>query len=74
VRLLTLATLRLPDLFLYAHIVEMLAGDADDNRVPLVAISAIGGTAAGAQAGTPSAGNARAGCRISGRCVGRPGT
>ena len=27
-RLLTLAMLRLPDLFLYAHIVEVLAGDA----------------------------------------------
>ena len=31
-RLLTLATLRLPDLFLYAHIVEVLAGDRDRPR------------------------------------------
>lgn len=47
-RLLTLATLRLPDLFLYAHIVEVLAGDADEGRVPLVAVRALGETAAGA--------------------------
>jgi hypothetical protein len=46
-RLLTLATLRLPDLFLYAHIVEVLAGD-DDHPVPSVAVRAITTTAAGA--------------------------
>jgi hypothetical protein len=28
-RLLTLVTLRLPDVFLYAHIVEVLASDRD---------------------------------------------
>ena len=47
-RLLTLAMLRLPDLFLYAHIVEVLAGDGDHGRVPPVAVSAITATAAGA--------------------------
>jgi hypothetical protein len=46
-RLLTLATLRLPDLFLYAHIVEVLAGD-DDHPLPSVAVRAITTTAAGA--------------------------
>jgi hypothetical protein len=45
-RLLTLATLRLPDLFLYAHIVEVLADD--DHPVPSVAVRAITTTAAGA--------------------------
>ena len=47
-RLLTLATLRLPDLFLYAHIVEVLAGDPDYDRVPPVAVRAITTPAAGA--------------------------
>ena len=47
-RLLTLATLRLPDLFLYAHIVEVLAGDPDHDRVPPVAVCAITTAAAGA--------------------------
>ena len=47
-RLLTLATLRLPDLFLYAHIVEVLAGDTDHDRVPPVAVRAIIASAAGA--------------------------
>ncbi len=47
-RLLTLATLRLPDLFLYAHIVEVLAGDPDYDRVPPVAVRAITVPAAGA--------------------------
>jgi hypothetical protein len=47
-RLLTLATLRLPDLFLYVHIVEVLAGDPDCDRVPTVAIRAITSPAAGA--------------------------
>ena len=47
-RLLTLATLRLPDLFLYAHIVEVLAGDPDYDRVPPVAVRAIITPAAGA--------------------------
>jgi hypothetical protein len=47
-RLLTLATLRLPDLFLYAHIVEVLAGDPDYGRVPAVAVRAIITSAAGA--------------------------
>jgi hypothetical protein len=47
-RLLTLATLRLPDLFLYAHIVEVLAGDRDGDRLPPVAVRAIITTAAGA--------------------------
>jgi hypothetical protein len=47
-RLLTLATLRLPDLFLYAHIVEVLAGDGDRGRVPPVAVGAISATGAGA--------------------------
>ena len=40
-RLLTLATLRLPDLFLYAHIVEVLATEADQERIPAVAVEAI---------------------------------
>jgi hypothetical protein len=51
-RLLTLATLRLPDLFLYANIVEVLAGDGDgdgdDDSLPPVAVRAISTTAAGA--------------------------
>jgi hypothetical protein len=47
-RLLTLATLRLPDLFLYAHIVEVLAGDPDYDRVPPAAVRAISTPAAGA--------------------------
>ena len=47
-RLLTLATLRLPDLFLYAHIVEVLAGDDDHHPLPSVAVRAITTTAAGA--------------------------
>jgi hypothetical protein len=47
-RLLTLATLRLPDLFLYAHIVEVLAGDPETDRVPPVAVRAIITPAAGA--------------------------
>ena len=47
-RLLTLATLRLPDVFLYAHIVEVLAGDPDHDRVPPVAVRAIIASAAGA--------------------------
>jgi hypothetical protein len=47
-RLLTLATLRLPDLFLYANIVEVLAGDPDYDRVPPVAVRAIITPAAGA--------------------------
>jgi hypothetical protein len=47
-RLLTLATLRLPDLFLYAHIVEVLAGDPDYDPVPPVAVRAITTPAAGA--------------------------
>jgi hypothetical protein len=45
-RLLTLATLRLPDLFLYAHIVEVLASDRDP--LPPVAVRAITTPAAGA--------------------------
>ena len=45
-RLLTLATLRLPDLFLYSHIVEALASDRDP--LPPVAVRAITTTAAGA--------------------------
>jgi hypothetical protein len=45
-RLLTLATLRLPDLFLYAHIVEVLAGDRDP--APSVAVRAITTTSGGA--------------------------
>ena len=46
-RLLTLATLRLPDLFLYAHIVEVLVSDPD-RPVPPVAMRAITMPAAGA--------------------------
>jgi hypothetical protein len=45
-RLLTLATLRLPDLFLYANIVEVLAGDRD--HLPSVALHAITTPTAGA--------------------------
>ena len=47
-RLLTLATLRVPDVFLYAHIVEVLAGDPDHDRVPPVVVRAIIASAAGA--------------------------
>jgi hypothetical protein len=47
-RLLAQAMLRLPDLFLYAHVVEVLAGDTAEDRVPPIAVSAVGGTVAGA--------------------------
>ena len=47
-RLLTLATLRLPDSFLYAHLVEVLDEDADGDRLRACGRAGIGAPAAGA--------------------------
>jgi hypothetical protein len=47
-RLLTLATLRLPDLYLYAHLLEALDEDATVEPVPPIVTSQLGGIAAGA--------------------------
>jgi hypothetical protein len=47
-RLLTLASLRLPDLVLYAHLLERLADDPEVERVPPVVVGAVRGVAAGA--------------------------
>ena len=47
-RLLTLATLRLPDLYLYAHLLEALDEDATVEPVPPIVTSQLGEIAAGA--------------------------
>jgi hypothetical protein len=47
-RLLTLATLRLPDLFLYAHVTQAFCEDPDVDRVPMVVVDAVRVIAAGA--------------------------
>ncbi len=47
-RLLGLATLRLPDLFLYAHVAQAFSEDPDVDRVPLVVVDAVRVIAAGA--------------------------
>ena len=47
-RLLTLATLRLPDLYLYAHLLEALDEDATVEPVPPIVTSQLGELAAGA--------------------------
>jgi hypothetical protein len=47
-RLLTLASLRLPDLFLYSHLLEGFADDPEVERVPPVVVGAVRGIAAGA--------------------------
>jgi hypothetical protein len=47
-RLLTLASLRLPDLVLYAHLLEGFADDPEVERVPPVVVNAVCGVAAGA--------------------------
>jgi hypothetical protein len=47
-RLLTLAMLRLPDLYLYAHLLEALDEDATVEPVPPIVTSQLGGIAAGA--------------------------
>jgi hypothetical protein len=70
-RLLTLATLRLPDLFLYAHIVEVLASDRD--HLPPVAVNAITAPAAGALRLAHRALETHARRRLRGRRVGRSG-
>ena len=47
-RLLTLATLRLPDLFLYAHVAQAFCEDPEVDRVPMVVVDAVRVIAAGA--------------------------
>lgn len=47
-RLLTLATLRLPDLFLYAHVAQAFCEDPEVDRVPAVVVDAVRAIAAGA--------------------------
>ncbi|HTP20994.1 MAG TPA: hypothetical protein VMJ65_15425, partial [Solirubrobacteraceae bacterium] len=47
-RLLTLATLRLPDLFLYAHVTQAFCEDPEVDRVPMVVVDAVRVIAAGA--------------------------
>jgi hypothetical protein len=47
-RLLTLATLRLPDLFLCAHVAQAFREDPKVDRVPPVVVDAVRATAAGA--------------------------
>jgi hypothetical protein len=47
-RLLTLATLRLPDLFLYAHVAQAFGEDPEVERVPPVVVDAVRMIAAGA--------------------------
>ena len=47
-RLLTLASLRLPDLFLYAHLLEAFADDPEVERVPAVVVGAVRAVTAGA--------------------------
>jgi hypothetical protein len=47
-RLLTLATLRLPDLYLHAHLLEALDRDATIEPIPPLATSQLGETCAGA--------------------------
>jgi hypothetical protein len=47
-RLLTLATLRLPDLFLYAHVARAFGEDPEVDRVPTVVVDAVRVIAAGA--------------------------
>ena len=47
-RLLTLASLRLPDLVLYSHLLEGFADDPGVERVPPVVVGAVRGVAAGA--------------------------
>jgi hypothetical protein len=47
-RLLTLATLRLPDLFVYAHVAQAFGEDSEVDRVPPVVVDAVRVIAAGA--------------------------
>jgi len=47
-RLLTLATLRLPDLVLYAQLADVYGDETDAGRIPCVVISAVSDVAAGA--------------------------
>ena len=47
-RLLTLATLRLPDLFLYAHVLQVFDEDPDVEQVPPVVVRAVRTIASGA--------------------------
>jgi hypothetical protein len=47
-RLLTLATLRLPDLVLYAHVAQAFRGDPQVDRVPLAVVDGVRVIAAGA--------------------------
>jgi len=47
-RLLTLATLRLPDLVLYAHLAELYGDETDAGCVPRLVVSAVSDVAAGA--------------------------
>jgi hypothetical protein len=47
-RLLTLATLRLPDLFLYAHVAQAFVENPEVERVPPVVVDAVRMIAAGA--------------------------
>jgi hypothetical protein len=46
-RLLTLATLRLPDLFLYAHVLQAFDEDPDVEQVPPVIVGAVRTIASG---------------------------
>jgi hypothetical protein len=47
-RLLTLATLRLPDLFLYSHVAQAFGEDPEVDRVPPAVVDAVRMIAAGA--------------------------
>lgn len=47
-RLLTLATLRLPDLFLYAHLLQVFDDDPEVDPVPPVVVRAVQAIASGA--------------------------
>jgi hypothetical protein len=47
-RLLTLATLRLPDLFLYAHVLQVFDEDPEIDRIPPVVVEGVRVIASGA--------------------------
>ena len=70
-RLLTLATLRLPDLYLYAHLLEALDEDPTVEPVPPIVTSQLSEIAAGrAPARAPRAGDPRPRAGLRARRVG----